>query len=48
MDPADMVIPVMAVEKEYSMELPDSFLESCRTVGGLFDYLTRQGTGRPI
>jgi acyl carrier protein len=47
-DGMDMVNLVMAVEKEYDLELPESFLESCRTLGDLFDYVTRHGIEPPM
>jgi hypothetical protein len=38
----DIVELVMAVEEEYELNLPESFLETCQTLGELFDYVTRQ------
>lgn len=43
-----MVNLVMAVEKEYALNLPDSFLETSETLGELFDYVTRHGIGCPM
>jgi acyl carrier protein len=47
-DGMDTLNLVMAVEKEYGLELPESFLESCRTLGDLFDYVTRHGIEPPM
>jgi acyl carrier protein len=46
-DGMDIVELIMAIEEEYALELPDSFLEKARTLGDLFDYVSRHRTGHP-
>jgi acyl carrier protein len=47
-DGMDIVELIMAIETEYALNLPDSFLETSETLGELFDYVTRHDTGRPV
>jgi acyl carrier protein len=46
-DGMDIIELVMAIEEEYALELPDAFLEQARTLGDLFDYVTRLGADSP-
>jgi acyl carrier protein len=41
-DDMDLVELVMAIEEAYGLELPDSLMERARTLGDLFDYVTRE------
>ena len=39
---------VMSVEHEYSLELPEAFLSSPKTLGELFDYIMQAATGPSV
>jgi acyl carrier protein len=45
-DGMGLVELMMAIEEAYGLELPDGFLEKARTLGDLFDYVTRQADAR--
>jgi acyl carrier protein len=47
-DGMEMVELIIAIEAEYALNLPDSFLVTSETLGELFDYVTRHDTGRPV
>lgn len=42
-DGMELVELVMAVEREYGLELPEEFLSTNKTLGDLFAYVTRPG-----
>ncbi len=42
-DSLDVVEMVVAMEREFNIQISNDDAESMRTVGGVFDYLRRQG-----
>jgi acyl carrier protein len=46
-DGMDIIEFVMAVEGEYRLELPESFLERAQTLGDFFAYVTQHGAAKP-
>jgi len=45
-DGMDLVELMMAIEEAYGVKLPDDLLERARTLGDLFEYVTRQASAR--
>lgn len=46
-DGMDIIEFIMAVEEEYGLELPESFLERNPTLGDFFAYVTQHSTAKP-
>ena len=46
-DGMDIIELLMAVEQEYGLELPETFLERAHTLGDLFDYVSRHRADGP-
>ncbi len=45
-DGMDIIEFIMAVEEEYGLELPESFLERAQTLGDFFAYVTQHGAAK--
>ncbi|MCW5555914.1 MAG: hypothetical protein KIS67_27620 [Verrucomicrobiae bacterium] len=46
-DGMDIIEFIMAVEEEYGLELPESFLERAQTLGDFFAYVTQHSAPKP-
>jgi acyl carrier protein len=47
-DGLDIVELIMDIEREYGLELPESFHERDRTLGDVFAYVTEHSDARPV
>lgn len=47
-DGMELIELVMGVEREYGLELPEQFLSTNKTLGEMFDYVTRTAAGLAV